>query len=34
MRKWLKNKAPVYPTILRKGLLSVKLVRKSNRIYK
>lgn len=28
MRKWLKNKAPVYPTILRKGLLSVKLVRK------
>lgn len=28
MKKWLKNKAPVYPTILREGLISVKLVRK------
>ena len=24
----VKNKAPVYPTILREGLISVKLVRK------
>ena len=24
MKKWLKNKAPVYPTILREGLISVK----------